>query len=1110
MYLFHVTYQCNYTQPTGRCCVSLIILSIQVYRACLPSAISKRDFVRVVTLACIGIRAGDGTSSVVVKSSMGKVVAWKKQDIFVAQCRRLASNARWWSVLQSYGVAFDPKRFEGKDKTKVDAYVASLVLPLISHACGTLLSASAALDQVLDLATKFVRAYGLDEKLAAQKHVEFLLSLRAQDDLSSRVSPKGQHFDVRSDLKVCERAARDTLLLLPSPMARASILRRCLITLESTEECFKDYDRYASVISLYLGELSLVLADKSNKADFAAFQQEFESIDKRQDALLILSSFFQDRPVQERPSFPAMFLPLPTPFKNDMCAKPTRNFCGVLGAEESFMSSPDDFDPILPLISSLSADGGASSVAALSPLCFSLGVPTGFIHARSLHLRFKKAMEKGASLPPFEACVRPVINRLKRSHDAAELSEWCAMKYPDGSKDRLDCLELALSHAMRASSEAEQRARMHKGDDEYVKNERHALDTVKRISDLKSALADRVKIESVLADGYSLSSGASSHVKLILSRLVDQVYKKNPVNVHLTPEAFVESLLLEASAMTANAVMVESICFTMDDFRHVAISVHRACQALADGHSHVDIGTITRRLARRWLVHGDGAASPVHDSNAESKEADTESTSRGAGSNENGTSTPTKNVIKAENDDTEEFVMNLNDLGSEDVWSDDVGSANTGGPIDSSGVMIADEEPSALTIRGCAREVMERTNAIVSLRIAFVVSFAVGYHERSKHSSASSNAAPASRPRRTPLTGSKLNRSLSKSTKEGSTITSIGESSRTRGDTTLDHARELLGIAFAKRKVIADDEGLPLLSEMSPSMQNASMSMSVEGSMMATDKETVSQDGKVHSFAMRYRAIRVATVLCPQEALDYVILSEGYGGEQSVDLDKCTFASFLAMEAEAMGLQIPSSDLVALSTMSFASYARALWRNHGHDASGRLLLMLLELCLRDGKKQKGIDGAFLLSLLSELSQKQLPRSLLKSLELIAANNVAARSIKSLATGQETLERAVERSATLILHDLKSYEPNTTSTDDFVGDDCINTMQRLRTVVTALSYKNLPIFVQALCRFTVGSNNERLGQELTKVAAYAASSINAGESRVAAFSEIVKAGEIGMS
>ncbi len=987
-----------------------------------------------------------------------------------------------------------------------------MVLPLIIGASKTLLIASAALDQVLALATRFVSSYGLDHKLAAQKHIEFLLSLPegyAEDDnAKQRPTSSPGLYDVRTDLRVCERAAKDTLVLLPSPMARAAILRRCLISLEVEEECFKDYERYSFVVSLYLGELALVLADKSNKSDFEAFQREYECIDRRQDALLILLSYFQDRPVQERPPFPKMFTPLPTPFKSD-AGKPPVTYCGVLG-QESATSSPDDFDPIQPLVSTLSADGGASSVAALSPLCFSLGLPAGYIHARSLYLRINKAMSIGATLPPFDSSVRPIINRIKGSRDAAELAEWCALKYPDGSKDRLECLELALAHAMRASSEAEQQARAHKGVDSYAKSERLALDAAKRIGEMKSALADRIKVGNTLSEGCSPALSVSSHVRSILSGLVGQVKEKHTGSDLLTPEEFVERLLLEASSMTSEAVVTASTYFTMDDFRQVAVTVHKAISGLADCHSHVDVGGIARRMARRWLVHGNTAAATSKYDEATSKKTADCSNDKQDDKN-SAPSTPSRNIISSERDDTEDFVMNLNDLGADgDVWSDDVGSTNASSSSStaSNGVIVTKEEPSALTADGCAREEMELSNTIVSLRIAFVMSYAEGYHKKQSNADDDLDGQTATRgsrsraTRQTPLTSSKLNKTFSsKASKSGSC------GSANKGDAVLDHARELLGIAFAKKSTGdggSSGGGMPLLSEMSPSMCNASMSMSIEGS--AVTKEMVSQDGKVHSFAMRYRALRVVSILCPQEALDLVIRSERYGGEQSIDLEKCAFASFLAMEAEAMGLAIPSSDLVHLSTMSFSSYARALWRNHGHDAKGRLLLLLVELCLRDAsnKKQNGVDGAFLMSLISELSQKQLPRSLLTSLELVASNKPAVSGIASLDNGDDTLHGAVQRTAMFILRDLKSGHEGK-STEEKRSDESIDTIQRLCSVVDALCPHDLPKLVKMMCDYVSTGEEVRITKEMIKLAAHSAVSLEEGETRSNAFSEIVRCG-----
>ena len=548
----------------------------------------------------------------------------------------------------------------------------------------------------------------------------------------------------------------------------------------------------------------------------------------------------------------------------------------------------------------------------------------------------------------------------------------------------------------------------------------------------------------------------------------------------------------------------------MDDFRQVAVTVHKAISGLADCHSHVDVGGIARRMARRWLVHGNTTSATSKDDEATSKKTADCSNDKQDDKN-SAPSTPSRNIISSERDDTEDFVMNLNDLGADgDVWSDDVGSTNASST--GNGVIVTKEEPSALTTDGCAREEMELSNTIVSLRIAFVMSYADGYHKK-KRSNADDDlegqtATSGSRSRatrRTPLTSSKLNKTFSsKASKSGSC------GSANKGDAVLDHARELLGIAFAKKSTSdggSSGGGMPLLSEMSPSVCNASMSMSIEGSAVA--KEMVSQDGKVHSFAMRYRALRVVSILCPQEALDLVIRSERYGGEQSIDLEKCAFASFLAMEAEAMGLAIPSSDLVHLSTMSFSSYARALWRNHGHDAKGRLLLLLVELCLRDAsnKKQNGVDGAFLVSLISELSQKQLPRSLLTSLELVASNKPAVSGIASLDNGDNTLHGAVQRTAMLILRDLKSGQEEKTpeNTEERRSDESIDTIQRLCSVVDALCPHDLPKLVKMMCDYVSTGEEVRITKEMIQLAAQAAISLEEGETRSNAFSDIVRCG-----
>jgi len=141
------------------------------------------------------------------------------------------------------------------------------------------------------------------------------------------------------------------------------------------------------------------------------------------------------------------------------------------------------------------------------------------------------------------------------------------------------------------------------------------------------------------------------------------------------------------------------------------------------------------------------------------------------------------------------------------------------------------------------------------------------------------------------------------------------------------------------------------------------------------------------TFAMRHRALRAVSVLCPQEALEQVVKSEGYlssgsSSGSSCTLQQCTFGAFVAKEIEEMGLPLPNDDLGRLSSMHFLSYARTLWRHHrGNDSKrskGRLLLLLLEMSLKDVET----DLDFVQTLLMELMRLKLPRTNLLALECV--------------------------------------------------------------------------------------------------------------------------------
>ena len=289
-------------------------------------------------------------------------MGWRNQSVFVSQCKRLSSRARWWKVLQYYRVDFDPSRFEDSDSSQdnestkgMSAYAAALIPELISKAS----TVHTAADLVRDVATRFVTAFGLDPILAAQKHVEYLLSSPPRDDsahdrllfrLKSSASfeprPQGRRSDMRWTLSRCERAARESLRLIPSPMKRSAVLRRCVIALENDASSDKDYERHAMVLSLYHGDLALVVSKDPTIRDLdaSAFEEELELIERRRDALAILSSFFVG---DEKPAFPKFFVPLPVPFKMERQDSEEIQSCDILGLAGD--SDAAMFDPLSPL-----------------------------------------------------------------------------------------------------------------------------------------------------------------------------------------------------------------------------------------------------------------------------------------------------------------------------------------------------------------------------------------------------------------------------------------------------------------------------------------------------------------------------------------------------------------------------------------------------------------------------------------------------------------------------------------------------------------------------------------------------------------------------------------
>lgn len=1001
---------------------------------------------------------------------------WKKQSVFVKQCLRLSSRARWWKVLKHYQVDFDPSQFEGDESVQDDtgakgssAYAASLVPELISKA--SLVHKST--DLVRTIATKFATAFGLDPILAAQKHVEHVLSCPpveySDSGAAAPARSHGRSSDIRWNLSLCERAARKSLRLISSPMKRSAVLRRCVISLENNASCDKDYERHAMVLSFYHADLSLVVAKDPTirNLDASAFEEELEFIERRRDTLAVLSSFFQAERSIHRPSFPKFFVPLPVPFtvergNTEAGLHDNRSILGIIAD-----ASLGGFDPLGPLQDFLSSHIDDAAAKALAPLTIPLGLPHGSIHARCLIERFRRFREGKGTLPSFDDDVLPVLNRLKQSNDQCRLAEWCSAFYGDNDSQKLQCLDYGLRYAMTASSDVEKRMCFKsKSDEERLAiDERHALDAVKRLSEMHSALSDRLEVNRIL---QSANIGSPQHfrfVETMIQDLTKSLQESFWASTDSSPEQFVEVLLVEASLLASDACLEPDISFSISQFRHMASVVHQACKSIAEQYSHVHPGAISRSLARRWLFHGDELSS---------------------GRTESVKSQPTEEKnrhiigdlsisVSADEDDTVDFVMDLNSLGeAKAVWSDDIGSA----PLykgDKSATISIEEEPSALKTDGSAREASEISCIKVALRVAFVMSFAEGYHrsgiselndeENINYNENTEGMSGAGPKKSRPGLLSRI------STKDSNAKISV-----------MEHARELLGIVFANS-----------------GRCDADPSISFMAANTSTDEKSDAR--KTLTFAMRYRALRSAAVLCPQAALDKVVSEEGYlatsVGDVECSLQKCTYGAFVAKEIEEMGLPLPHSDLVQLSTMHYPSYARALWRHHRdgdiRGKKGRLLLLLLEMSLKDNS-----DSELTVTLLNEMSKLQLPRTLLLGCECIAKFKLRAGVAKSsslLRNESMAVSDAVFTAATLVFTEVHHSQ---SSTGNSYLDKGLPTVRRVADLVqifsdTEAGQRQLSQFTKVLLDL-ISLGNDSFSDTLADIALNAAHCLSTSQSR----------------
>lgn len=182
-----------------------------------------------------------------------------------------------------------------------------------------------------------------------------------------------------------------------------------------------------------------------------------------------------------------------------------------------------------------------------------------------------------------------------------------------------------------------------------------------------------------------------------------------------------------------------------------------------------------------------------------------------------------------------------------------------------------------------------------------------------------------------------------------------------------------------------------------------------------------------------------------------VIAEQGFLRSENCALSQCCFGSFVAKEIEEMGLPLPHSDLVQLSIMHHPSYARTLWRHHGRSANGghrgRLMLLMLELVLREGKV---IDPELVTSILSEVLNLNLPRTNLLICECVSQ----IERIHDIFTVRDRKVAAMvlkitKQLTTSILHDISIQDESTSN-----QRNSIMTIHRLGRVITSFMKRGI--------------------------------------------------------
>jgi hypothetical protein len=893
------------------------------YRSCIPTAVKTQNFWRLRTLAHIGMVAGSGSDSNLGSDAIFSV-GWRDQSTFFKQCQKLATKAKWWAVLRDYAIEFDSQHFqdmsnrqrEEKRPSDEPAYAASLLPQMIAK-----MSTAKSDVETLLLAGCYAETFKVQPEKVVQSHIQYLLSPVTRSK-------------VRGDLGRIEKGIRSSLRLLENHIKRCDVLRQCYLILETSDISGSEYELYNVVISLYLEILGSVL-DQADQGFYSIpYEDEYEDLERRKYALEILSSFFTGDREVSRPSFFKFFPPLPQALGQK--AK-TTHLCGILGNRFSDVNVESVFDPLEPLETIFVKSSETEVVTNLALLYLPLGLPKGFIHARWLMSRFLYSAEHGVNLPTFDHDGSPVLKKIRSASDKEQLANWCGRHYHGCDEEKLKYLEVELESAMESSAEIEQLRLQYPDDRSLQKKESDALANVRQISLTKTALSDMLCATAIL----SVASN-DAQLRRLSDELIQELERFLKDNPQLPPEALIDCLYDTGSKLAAEQCLDTTTVFSTAQLRDFCNTVHTACRAVSNNHSHINPNQRARHFAQRWLFYGDEGASkspcdvlPIANATFE------------------------HNLSNIDEEDTVNFVMDLSGLqADDDGWSSGLKSRQQE-PLEQK--VSSKEEKSAIFPNSL--ELAEQACTRASLRIAFLLASSENLNFQHEDSTVSAKE------------NEDLNAQWADGKKGSGILGKIRSRRDSKQDVVYEVSAELLQIVFAK--------------------SNTSSALSKWNSFdsLASRMEQKSDSAKTITYAMRHRALRVASILCPQEALEAVIRNEGYllGAmrENVCTLRDIAFGCFLAKEIEEMGLPLPHPDLQQLSTMNFLSYARTLWLHHGaalcRDSTasetrslGRLLLLLVSLSL----KSSPTEIPFVHNCFEEMARLQLSRSLLLALENI--------------------------------------------------------------------------------------------------------------------------------